>query len=682
MRNLRNLGHWFQKNPNDSPSRSTCAWDSGKNDIIIAYEPSESDTLVSLHRWSWDSNDNGGTRIHISSWDALNPSPELSCDKILDIRYFSDNLSTCLIFAGGDIVVVRESPLPGQERIEILGSVDVGIAAAAWSPDEELLVILTNTGTLLYMSREFESITEVALQLDDLKASKHVSVGWGKAETQFRGKGAKALQDPTMPEKVDQGIKSSHDDGKSTMSWRGDGAYIAVNSLQKSDRRVIRVYSREGKLDGVTEPVDCLESALSWRPAGNLMAGVQRFPDRIDVVFFERNGLRHGQFSLRLNPKEIETEASAIELKWNQDSTVLAVSFPDRVQLWTVRNYHYYLKQEVLYGCKGPGDSIPFFCWHPEESLHFLIGHEDYVQRSEYGWRHANGTNVQPFDVGLTSVIDGKVLKITPLKSSNIPPPMSHLELEMPNNILDVAYFDILTKQNSTILIAILDNVNLSVYSWDPKQVPMTEPKLQSFGIIKDFLQQNMLSSLYHPRQLGFVSQEKIAILMDSNQSYGTVLIDMNAQKLSFSTVRDENYVDHVREMLQWYEGATCTSVMWYSNGSIQKPSQAATSNGHLIDDSSDSRMKIPSNLQAVLVKPPFQNEHITSNMTAFGLRKNGMLFANDHCIAKDCTSFLLSEDHLIFITSQHLLKFVHLPRTTNVQGQQVLNSWPSANVV
>ena len=35
-----------------------------------------------------------------------------------------------------------------------------------------------------------------------------------------------------MPEKVDQGILSSHDDGCTTITWRGDGAYVAVNSIE------------------------------------------------------------------------------------------------------------------------------------------------------------------------------------------------------------------------------------------------------------------------------------------------------------------------------------------------------------------------------------------------------------------------------------------------------------------
>jgi elongator complex protein 1 len=261
--------------------------------------------------------------------------------------------------------------MPGEDKIEIVGSVDAGITAAKWSPDEELLAITTKADTVVFMSRTFEGITDVAMTAEDLKASNHVSVGWGKKETQFQGKGAKALKDPTMPEKIDEGVLSSNDDSRATISWRGDGAYLAISTIEGGVRRLIRVYSREGVLDSVSEPVDGLEGALSWRPVGNLIAGIQRLQDHVDVVFFERNGLRHGQFSLRLSPEEMQTSGQHITLSWNQDSTVLAVILADSIQFWTMGNYHWYLKQEIKTKHADTSSSSPLV-WHQEKPLQFL----------------------------------------------------------------------------------------------------------------------------------------------------------------------------------------------------------------------------------------------------------------------------------------------------------------------
>ncbi|KAI4240314.1 MAG: hypothetical protein L6R42_011545, partial [Xanthoria sp. 1 TBL-2021] len=295
------------------------------------------------------------------------------------LRFFGDTETACIVFDVGDLVVVRENP-DGEEKIEIVGSIDSGISAAAWSPDEELLVITTKANTLIYLTRDFEDLVSLELTARDLEISDHVSVGWGKKETQFKGKKARALRDPTVPEIVDDGrLAESNEFGETSISWRGDGAYVAVNAIEDSaQRRVIRVFSREGALDSVSEPVNGLIGPLSWRPAGNILAGVQLFEDKHQVVFFERNGLRHGQFPLRpLDGVKHGTEMLIRALQWNVDSTVLAISYDDRVQMWTMGNYYWYLKQEIF---------EPGLRWHPENPLKFALvpRSQDKIRRLQY----------------------------------------------------------------------------------------------------------------------------------------------------------------------------------------------------------------------------------------------------------------------------------------------------------
>ena len=370
MRNLKNIAC----STSEVGGITATAWDVNTNSLICAKGPfgsGASAAVIRLYRIQY-SQSSALEKAEIAVWDVDGPLPDPSQDKILSLHYLADVATTCLILAGGDIYIIRDEPELEQERIEIVGSVDAGITAAAWSPDEELLAITTGAGTCLFMTREFEEVTNSTLSPEDLNLSKHVSVGWGKSETQFKGKRAKALRDPTVPEHVDEGTLSPNDDGRTTISWRGDGAYVAVNTIEAEKRRIIRVYSREGSLDSVSEPVDGLEQSLSWRPAGNLMAGVQRLDDHAEVVFFERNGLRHGQFSLRLTQGELKDWGSSISLKWNNDSSVLAVSFLDRVQLWTMGNYHYYLKQEINFGSDGNVPDVHSavgVAWHPEQPL-------------------------------------------------------------------------------------------------------------------------------------------------------------------------------------------------------------------------------------------------------------------------------------------------------------------------
>lgn len=373
MKNLRNIQRSTNRFPESEIPLTATTWDTSNDTVISAFGPTETNALIELRRSPIFSSKEQPSQL-IASWDAPCPHPDLACDKILNLHYFSDTSIACLILEGGDIVIVRERPLPEEDLLEIVGSVDAGIEAAAWSSDEELLTIATKAGTLLFMSKDFENIADVAFESEDVKVSNHVNVGWGKKETQFQGKRAKALRDPTIPERVDEGTLSAKDDKKVWISWRGDGAFVAVNSIEGGMRRMIRVYSREGILDSVSEPTDCLEGSISWRPAGNLIAGLKRTDEKAQVVFFERNGLRHGDFDLRLTKEELE-KSGPINLHWNVDSTVLAVCFDDKIRLWTMGNYHYYLKQEIVFPALSS-------CWHPEKSLRLAIQGKSMLSRS------------------------------------------------------------------------------------------------------------------------------------------------------------------------------------------------------------------------------------------------------------------------------------------------------------
>jgi elongator complex protein 1 len=368
MRNLRIVGRSLLRFSGEDPLPLTAtAWDAASNASICAFGPSESRATIELKRLH-DGSDGAEKRLEtIASWDAPCPLSSLTHDSILSLHHFADSSTSCLVLAGGDIVLVREQPENGQDLVEIVGSVDAGISAAAWSPDEELLAIVTHASTLLLMSRDIDNIANVTLSPGDVNVSSHVSVGWGKKETQFKGKRARALQDPTVPETVDEGVLSPLDDLSVAISWRGDGAYFAVSTIEQERRRMIRIYSREGQLNSVSEPVDGLLGTLSWRPSGNLIASVRHTIERMDVVFFERNGLRHGGFDLRFTPEELQKLSVPLTLSWNSDSSVLAVSYPKKVQLWTTSNYHYYLKQELVFPEQA---AATVRCsWDPERPL-------------------------------------------------------------------------------------------------------------------------------------------------------------------------------------------------------------------------------------------------------------------------------------------------------------------------
>ncbi|KAI0018278.1 IkappaB kinase complex, IKAP component [Xylariomycetidae sp. FL0641] len=645
MRNLRNIRYnvWDSATELDGENITSTCWDPAKDELLCTLGPNEADGRIRLLR----------TVEHVrassidvecqevASWDAPSPNPDLPVDRVVTLHHFSDTLTTCLVLEGGDIVVVQESEgaSPADSvHIEIMGSIDEGITAASWSPDEELLAITTKASTVVFMSRGFDGITDMTMTSEDLRASKHVSVGWGKKETQFQGRGAKALRDPTIPEKVDEGKVSPNDDGCTTISWRGDGAYVAINSVESGIRRVIRVYSRDGILDGVSEPVDNMEGALSWRPAGNLMACIQRLEDRADVIFFERNGLRHGQFSLRASDgKSFSNEQ--IQLEWNSDSTVLAVILNDQIQLWTMGNYHWYLKQVILTE-KRPSR----LTWHPEKPLRFATNVSGQLILSEYIFEVARGSLCPPYDHGAVAVVDGTMLKITPFRTANVPPPMAMYELEVPSPIVDVSF------SSANSYMAVLHQQGVEVFEWKTKE----QRSLSPVSMVK----------------LAFTKEtpgEGVVPLQIAVTEHNSVYCLCSGKTRVISSLQFDRHSGEFSAKGSVYAGSLSTFVHMTQASSTDVLAQDSLGKLHGVVDRQDDlySMRFPSQL------PWSEVIDLAGNVVAVGLSRNGHLYANSRLLLKNCTSFLVTPAHIVITTSNHLVKFIHLTEVDALEVPQ-----------
>lgn len=632
MRNLRII-HRSDVNcwDGDSLTLSATTWETTES-ILCAFGPKPENPTIEIYRCKREENQFRPRQL-ITSWDVPSPSPDVDCDQIVNFQYFPDTNSCCLILSGGDIISIREEPLPGEEHIEILGTVDGGISAATWSPDEGYLAICTKLSSFILMSREFEPMVDVKFSPEDIQASKHVSVGWGKAETQFKGKRAKALRDPTVPEKIDQGLPSPLDDGKITISWRGDGEYVAINAPQENGHRMIRVFSKEGVLDSVSEPVDFLEGALSWRPAGNLMAGIKRHEDKVEVVFFERNGLRHGQFPLRLSQTELQEWGTVIRLDWNSDSTALAVTFTDRVQIWTMGNYHYYLKQSIRILLEGDHElGHVRVCWSPEIPLLLSIYHPICMVVTELVFSVSKGSTIAPHDNGTLAVVDGSILNITPFRYANIPPPMSLFEINLDSEAIDVSV-------NSKLkLISVLREAAVDIFSYSVKKGGIFHyKKTKTIPIDAGHPRQiictngGMIFALYSPGYKGL--SETWVSIADINES---------APSLSY---------EHISKHTTSTIGLSLDGSEYFTNQYSGKLLREGASEPQ--DHAILSKLPVFCPWAELVMQEDF--------MLAIGLTRSGSLYVNDRLLIRNCTSFLVTAAHLIFTTSTHLLKFVHL---------------------
>ncbi|XP_069632467.1 elongator complex protein 1 isoform X3 [Haliaeetus albicilla] len=245
--------------------------------------------------------------------------PEDGSGCIVGIEDLPEQECVCVATAAGDILLCNLS----TKQVECVGSVDSGLSTMSWSPDQELVLLATGQQTLIMMTRDFEPITEKEIHQDEFGEGKFVALGWGKKETQFHGSEGKQA---AHRKQTEVSPTSAWDDSRPRVTWRGDGQFVAVSAVcPETGARKVRVWSRELVLQSTSEPISGLEQALSWKPSGNLIASTQEKPNRHDVVFLEKNGLLHGEFTLPFQKGQVKVN----ELLWNVDSTILAIWLED-----------------------------------------------------------------------------------------------------------------------------------------------------------------------------------------------------------------------------------------------------------------------------------------------------------------------------------------------------------------
>ncbi|NWY69229.1 ELP1 protein, partial [Erithacus rubecula] len=406
--------------------------------------------------------------------------PEDGSGCIVGLEDLPEQESVCVATAAGDILLCNLS----TKQVECVGSVDSGLSVMSWSPDQELVLLATGQQTLIMMTRDFEPITEKQIHQDEFGEGKFVALGWGKKETQFHGSEGKQAAHRKQTEVLPA---PAWDDGRPRVTWRGDGQFVAVSAVcPETGTRKVRVWSRELVLQSTSEPISGLEQALSWKPSGNLIASTQEKLNRYDVVFLEKNGLLHGEFTLPFQKGKVKVN----EMLWNADSTILAIWLEDLnvenskpntyVQLWTTGNYHWYLKQSLHFGCLEENQLVSLL-WDRENlyRLHILCQGWQYLF---YDWHwttdHGLGENSQ--HMANVAVIDGDKVLVTAFHHAVVPPPMCTYELQLQQAVNQVAFH---TDPKRSGDMAVLDADNrISLYRYG-ESITVNDPSVK-FGAV------------------------------------------------------------------------------------------------------------------------------------------------------------------------------------------------------
>ena len=166
----------------------------------------------------------------------------------------------------------------------------------------------------------------------------------------------------------------------------------------------MRVWERSCVLHSVAKEEKDMSSKICWMPSGSIIAS----SNKKQIIFFERNALRHYEFDLR------ETEDfEVLKIEWNCGSDLLAIllksSSTNRktIQLWTRRNYHWYLKQHLLVN-NEINTKLSQMCWDVEDPMLLRVLFQDgSIFRYNFCWDYISSQTISKKNPCNVAVIDG-----------------------------------------------------------------------------------------------------------------------------------------------------------------------------------------------------------------------------------------------------------------------------------
>ncbi len=551
--------------------------------------------------------------------------------------------------------------------VEYVGCITDGISAFDWSPDQELLVVISETKNMLLMSKEFNLINEKSLENQEFGDAKFINVGWGKKETQFHGTEGK-----DAAKKV--AILTDHhfdwDDLQPRISWRTDAEFFLVHIVNEQTQcRKFQVFNREGTLHSTSENVASLESTITWKNSRTLITSSTHRANRHEIVLYERNGLSHGGFTLPFAPKEYRVTG----LQWNMDSTLLCICL-DRLpnqktgnsdsqslaQIWYVNNYHWYLKYSANF---SQIDRITVASWDPENALglHLFLASGKYLKYL-FGWT-IHGCNPVGDYNGSVAVIDGSDLLITSFKEAIIPPPLCAYKILCHTPINNIIW----SSTNLDFLVYTMQR-DLIYYKYqtesqiDSKKVVIVsaKPFESDRHKIHSYMGECQLLRYRNIQHINWIDGNLLTIIEIENGDSVLKLyrLCLTASQLILSlenNIKLENIV-----LNTFYNVKTNSLALQSINGNMYRYKDGSLE-AWLVNGEPFRFPQLCSTFATV------KSPSASSDDLCIGLTDFYRLYINNKEIANNCTSFFINDKFIILTTHTNSLKFIDFNKTTSL---------------
>ena len=245
-----------------------------------------------------------------------------------------------------------------------------------------------------------------------------------------------------------------------------------------------------------------------------------------------------------------------------------------------------------------------------------------------------------------------------------MPPPMALHQIILENKAIDVAITTD-SEDSSSIRIAVLHQAGVSVFGW-PAELGMQEPPILRCNI--DHQAEKRIADLMY---LQIVFDHENSILLLAKGSEASIIRVINTNTLSIV-----QHILHIHNIDGFvtsgpYANPTTYLIQNEKEANMDRKTNKSIDEVDAILGVKIALLPFPTpRISAVTCQAqPQHSPNKVSDSTlgepresnVFSLDENGTLFTNDRRLLRNCTSYLVTPAHLIFTTSQHLLKFVHM---------------------